>query len=155
MDKSASLEDMKKEILNQIPQQRPFRFVDEIMELSNDSVTGKYTFRDDEFFYEGHFPGNPITPGVILIETMAQIGLVALGIYLNTLENGSENLITLFAESEVEFQRPVLPGDTVIVESEKLFYRRKKIKAKVKMSLSTGEVVAQGTLSGVGVVQDV
>ena len=155
MDKPASIEDMKKEVLNQIPQQRPFRFVDEILELNDNSVKGKYTFRDDEFFYEGHFPGNPITPGVILIETMAQIGLVALGIYLNTTQSGSENLITLFTESDVEFRHPVLPGDTVIVESEKVFYRFKKIKAKVKMSLSTGEVVAQGTLSGVGVVQNV
>jgi len=155
MDKTASIEDIKRVVLSAIPQQKPFRFVDEIVELSDCGVIGKYTFKEDEFFYEGHFPGNPITPGVILIETMAQIGLVALGIYLNTMENGTENIITLFAESDVEFQRPVLPGDTVIVKSEKVFYRRKKIKAKVEMTLANGETVARGTLSGVGVVQDV
>ncbi|MES0491372.1 MAG: 3-hydroxyacyl-ACP dehydratase FabZ family protein [Leptospirales bacterium] len=155
MDKTASMEDIKKIVLSAIPQQHPFRFVDEIVELTDSGVTGKYTFKPDEFFYEGHFPGNPITPGVILIETMAQIGLVALGIYLNTIEHGNENIITLFAESDVEFQRPVLPGDTVIVKSEKVFYRRKKIKAKVEMTLANGETVARGTLSGVGVKQDV
>ena len=146
--------DIKTKVLDRIPQQKPFRFIDEITELTEETVTGKYTFREDEFFYAGHFPGNPITPGVILIECMAQIGLVALGIYLNDLENGKEDVITLFAESDVEFAYPVYPGATVIVKSKKAFFRRKKIKAEVEMRLSTGELVARGTLSGVGVVQN-
>lgn len=144
--------DVRNIVLNKIPQQTPFRFVDEIIELSDSHTIGKYTYKPDEYFYQGHFPGNPVTPGVILIETMAQIGLVALGIYLNILEDGANtDIITLFAESEVEFSMPVMPGSTVIVKSEKLFYRRKKLKAQVAMTLETGECVARGVLSGVGV----
>lgn len=147
--------DVRKEVLSKIPQQKPFRFVDEILELSDSHTIGKYTFNEDEYFYQGHFPGNPVTPGVILIETMAQIGLVALGIYLHMIEDGTNNIITLFAESEVEFSYPVLPGSTVVVRSEKMFYRRKKLKAQVEMKLETGELVARGVLSGVGVKQNV
>ncbi|MDH4199042.1 MAG: beta-hydroxyacyl-ACP dehydratase [Spirochaetia bacterium] len=154
MDKFVSLE-IRNNVLSKIPQQKPFRFVDEIIELSDSHTVGKYKFKEDEYFYQGHFPGNPVTPGVILIETMAQIGLVALGIYLHMLEDGNNDIITLFAESEVEFALPVMPGRTVIVKSEKLFYRRKKLKAQVEMVLETGELVARGVLSGVGVKQNV
>jgi len=154
MDKLASL-NVRADVLTKIPQQTPFRFVDEILELSDSHTIGKYRFKEDEYFYMGHFPGNPVTPGVILIETMAQIGLVALGIYLHMLEEGNNNIITLFAESEVEFAMPVMPGSTVVVKSEKLFYRRKKLKAQVEMCLESGELVARGVLSGVGVTQNV
>ena len=70
------------EIIRNLPYQKPFLFVDELLEISENGVTGTYTFLTDAFFYEGHFKENPITPGVILTETMAQIGVVCLGIYL-------------------------------------------------------------------------
>ena len=71
-----------KQVLDLIPQQDPFRFIDEILELDDDHIVGVYRFRPDADFYRGHFPGNPVTPGVILIESLAQVGIVALGIYL-------------------------------------------------------------------------
>ena len=72
----------KSEIINKLPYQKPFLFVDGIDTISEDGVTGHYKFKKDETFYKGHFKDNPITPGVILTECMAQIGLVCLGIYL-------------------------------------------------------------------------
>ena len=65
-----------------MPYQAPFLFVDELISLSEHGVEGFYTFKKDEYFYQGHFKNNPITPGVILTEVMAQIGVVCLGIYL-------------------------------------------------------------------------
>ena len=72
----------KKDIIQYLPYSKPFLFVDELLEVSENGVSGTYTFSESEFFYKGHFKENPITPGVILTETMAQIGLVCLGIYL-------------------------------------------------------------------------
>ena len=70
------------EVLTMVPQQEPFRFIDEIVELDSEHIVAQYTFPESSDFYRGHFPGNPITPGVILIETAAQAGVVAFGIYL-------------------------------------------------------------------------
>lgn len=139
------------EVLAKIPQQPPFRFIDDILELSEDHIVGKYTFRDTEFFYPGHFPGQPVTPGVILLETMAQTGVVALGIY-NAMKAGTDlNRVTLFTDAEVEFTSMVLPGDTITVRGEKLFMRRGKIRSKVEMFKADGRLAAAGALSGMGV----
>ena len=67
------------EVLELLPQQEPFRFIDEILEVDEDHIVARYRFRPDADFYRGHFPGDPITPGVILLESLAQVGVVALG----------------------------------------------------------------------------
>ena len=68
------------EIIASLPYRTPFLFVDELEEITNNGSKGYYQLKTDEYFYQGHFPDNPITPGVILIEIMAQIGLVCFGI---------------------------------------------------------------------------
>jgi len=147
------------EILDLVPQQAPFRFIDEIISLDEEQIVGAYRFREDEYFYRGHFPGNPITPGVILIETMAQVGVVAFGIYLlsrqkNTRPSQMDMPLSLFSLADgVEFKKIVLPGERVIIKGEKIYFRKKIIKAKVIMEREDGEIICSGELSGVGVDQ--
>ncbi len=142
------------EILARIPQQEPFRFIDEITELDDEHIVASYRFREEADFYRGHFPGNPITPGVILVETMAQAGVVALGLYLCALERSPEELeklITVFTDANVDFSGTVRPGDRVTTVGKKAFFRRLKLRSEVEMRLDDGTVVCSGVLSGMGV----
>ncbi len=141
---------MKKEIeniLNHLPYEKPFLFVDDLVSISENGAEGSYTFKRDEYFYQGHFKDNPITPGVILIECMAQIGLVCLGIYLLS-EKTSEMKVAL-SSTEIDFLKPVYPGEKVNVISEKEYFRFNKLKCKVKMKNEKGEIVCKGTISGI------
>ncbi len=143
------------EVLDRLPQREPFRFVDEILELDDDHVVAAYTWRPDADFYRGHFPGNPVTPGVLLIEAMAQAAVVALGIYLLDKESPEEaqKLVTLFTDVNVEFSGVVRPGQRVLVRGRKLFFRRRKLRSEAEMHLEDGTLVCSGTLSGMGVLR--
>ena len=138
-------------LLASVPQQWPFRFIDEILEVSDEHIVGRYRFRSDEFFYAGHFPDNPITPGVILIETLAQTGVVALGLHLASRIDGAKDLVTVFTETNVEFSGLVRPGDQVTVQARKVYFRRMKLKVQAEMKLEDGTVVCSGELAGMGV----
>ena len=135
----------KEEIIAKLPYSKPFLFVDEILAINENGVEGTFTFDSKLDFYKGHFKNNPVTPGVILTETMAQIGLVCLGIYLN---EGKEIQNIGFTSSEVEFLKPVYPNEKVTVISEKVYYRFGKLKCKVKMLNEKKEEVCSGTLAG-------
>lgn len=144
------------ELLVRIPQQPPFRFVDEIVSVDENGIEAAYTWRPDADFYRGHFPGNPLTPGVLLVESMAQAGVVALGIYLVARElgdGGAEKLITVFTDAQVEFSGIVKPGERVRITGRKVFWRRRKLRSEVEMRLEDGTVVCSGVLSGMGVPQ--
>ncbi|HET6459528.1 MAG TPA: beta-hydroxyacyl-ACP dehydratase [Syntrophales bacterium] len=142
-------------ILHSVPQQHPFRFIDDILELDDEHIVGTYRFREDEYFYKGHFPGQPITPGVILIETMAQTGVVAFGLYLYMRQmamDHAKKLTTLFTlAEEVEFTGVVHPGERVIVKAQKIYFRMGNLKMKVTMERENGETVSFGVLAGKGV----
>ncbi|GGI56210.1 3-hydroxyacyl-ACP dehydratase FabZ family protein [Winogradskyella haliclonae] len=137
------------EIIALLPYQKPFLFVDGIEAISDEGITGHYTFNKDETFYKGHFKDNPITPGVILTECMAQIGLVCLGIYLLKDELNSEHQpqIALTAH-QMDFYLPVFPEEKVTVISEKEVFRFNKLKCKVQLLNEKGELVARGIISG-------
>src|SRR5215813_1441594 len=94
------------DIVAQLPYSEPFLFVDELLHADENGVTGTYTFKENLDFYKGHFKGNPVTPGVILTETMAQIGMVCLGIFLLGNDLG-ENTVIAFTSADMEFLKPV------------------------------------------------
>ena len=145
------------EVLDLVPQQAPFRFIDEIIRLDEEQIVGAYRFREDEYFYRGHFPGFPITPGVILIETMAQVGVVAFGIYLlacqkNVRPSQMNVPLSLFSLADnVEFKGMVSPGERVIIRGRKIYFRKNTIKSNVSMERENGEIVCLGNLAGMGV----
>lgn len=137
------------EIIKQLPYEKPFLFVDKLTELTENGVTGNYTFTENEFFYKGHFKNNPITPGVILTETMAQIGVVCLGIYLLKDQISSEIKPQIaLTSNKIDYYLPVLPNEKVTVISEKVYFRFNKLKCKVKMMNPENELVCRGEISG-------
>jgi len=138
------------EILQKLPYSKPFLFVDEVTHADINGTEGSYTFNEDSDFYKGHFKENPVTPGVILTECCAQIGVVALGIYLLDQEEvtvGASIQIGL-SSSEMEFYEPVFPNEKVTVISEKEYFRFHKLKCQVKMYNASGKLVCKGTISG-------
>lgn len=135
------------EIISQLPYSKPFLFVDEITSINENGVVGNYIFDENLDFYKGHFKDNPITPGVILTEVMAQIGVVCLGIYL--LNNDiNKNTIIALTSTDIEYLKPVFPKEKVVVISEKVYFRFGKLKCKVKMINNSGIEVCNGTIAG-------
>ncbi len=138
----------KNEIITRLPYSAPFLFVDDIIEIDENGVVGSYTFRHDSDFYRGHFKDNPVTPGVILTEAMAQIGVVCLGIYLLKDEISEKTVIAL-SSTEIEFLKPVYPNEKIVVKSRKIYFRFGKLKCEVSMFDEHGDVVCNGTIAGI------
>jgi 3-hydroxyacyl-[acyl-carrier-protein] dehydratase len=135
------------DVITQLPYNTPFLFVDELLYADENGITGTYTFKKELDFYKGHFKNNPVTPGVILTETMAQIGLVCLGIFL--LDNDlKKDTVIAFTSADMEFLKPVYPDEKVTVSSEKIFFRFGKLKCKAVMKNETGQEVCRGILAG-------
>lgn len=146
-----------RQALDLLPQQPPFRFIDDILEVDDRSITATYRFKENESFYSGHFPGNPVTPGVILIETMAQTGVVALGICL-LLKQGMpaeeiRRITMLFSLADaVEFSGIVLPGEKVIIHGEKQYLRKGNLKSRCAIMRENGDAICSGILTGTGIL---
>lgn len=136
------------EIINYLPYREPFLFVDEINSVSEQGITGVYTFREESYFYKGHFKDQPVTPGVILTETMAQIGLVCLGIYLirEEIKKGLPKIA--LSSQKMDFYIPVFPGEKVTVVSEKKVFRFGKLKCFVQLFNEKDELVCRGEIAG-------
>jgi len=140
-------------ILDLLPYSHPFLFVDTLKEVTNETIQGTYTFKEDSFFYKGHFKDHPVTPGVILTECMAQIGVVCLGIHLISQNEVTSAPQIAMSSSEVEYLKPVYPGEQVMVKSIKKYFRFGKLKCLVSMYNTKEELVCKGTISGMIIAQ--
>jgi len=97
-----------------IPHRPPMLLIDEVLERSAERITCKKTFHPDEYFFQGHYPGKPITPGVILCESAMQAGAVLLSQHMDS----SEGVPVATRLNEVRFRRMIKPGDTILIEVE-------------------------------------
>lgn len=137
----------KEDIISKLPYSKPFLFVDELLHVDENGVEGCYTFDENLDFYKGHFKDNPVTPGVILTEVMAQIGLVCLGIYLLN-DTFNKDISIALTSNEIDFLKPVFPNEKATVFSKKIYFRFGKLKCKVTMKNEKGETVCSGTIAG-------
>jgi 3-hydroxyacyl-[acyl-carrier-protein] dehydratase len=125
-----------------LPHRAPFLLVDEVVELEPGvRCRARRTLRPDEFWFAGHFPGNPIMPGVLIVEALAQVGAITA-----LLQPGNEGKLVLFAGiDKVRFKRLVRPGDTLDLSCEVIAMRagvgRGKVVAKVD-----GDMACRGEL---------
>jgi 3-hydroxyacyl-[acyl-carrier-protein] dehydratase len=100
-----------------IPHRPPFLFVDEIVSENADGLTARRTWRADEDFYKGHYPGAPITPGVLLCESVFQTAACYLALKARAAGAKPGEGVPLIAKiNDVRFRNPVYPGDAVLME---------------------------------------
>ncbi|HEV3219170.1 MAG TPA: 3-hydroxyacyl-ACP dehydratase FabZ [Candidatus Acidoferrales bacterium] len=126
-----------------IPHREPFLMVDAILEMEpRKSIVGLKNVLADEPYFRGHFPGNPIMPGVLIIEALAQTGAVLLLQELNDREN---KLLYFVAVDEARFRRPVVPGDQLHLSVKVLSWRADFFKMRGEARVR-GELAAEANL---------
>ncbi|MDP3696880.1 MAG: 3-hydroxyacyl-ACP dehydratase FabZ [Candidatus Taylorbacteria bacterium] len=139
---------LNKDIRDLIPHREPFIFIDKVLSVESGCIIASKYIKKDEEYFKGHFPGQPIVPGVLIIESMAQTSGIACALYLNKQKSHSSKnseLYFLSRISDVKFKRAVLPGDTLVIKSNVLQYFDPLFKVQVSCEVN-GEVVVEGEL---------
>ena len=132
------------EIMKVLPHRYPFLLVDRVVELEpKKRVVGIKNVTINEPFFQGHFPGHPIMPGVLIIEAMAQVGGVLL---LGSMDNAGEKVVYFMSLDNVKFRRPVKPGDQLRFELEMLQIRGMMCRMQGVAKVD-GEVVCEAEMS--------
>ena len=135
----------KDEIKKYLPHREPFLFIDGVVEIiENETIHAKKLISEDEYFLEGHFPGNPIFPGVIIIEALGQAsGILGFTTMKKTPEEGS--IYVLAGVDKVRFRRRVRPGDTIDLYSKVVSEKRGIWKFDCKAEFKN-EIVCTATI---------
>ena len=135
----------KDEIKKYLPHREPFLFIDEVVEIiENEIIHARKLISEDEYFLEGHFPGNPIFPGVIIIEALGQAsGILGFTIMKKTPEEGS--IYVLAGVDKVRFRRRIRPGDNIDLYSKVVSEKRGIWKFDCKAELKN-EIVCTATI---------
>ena len=132
-------------IMNYLPHRYPFLLVDRILEVDgNKRIVGLKNVTINEPFFQGHFPGHPIMPGVLIIEAMAQVGGMLLMSHFEG-QNIDDKVVYFMSLDNVKFRRPVVPGDQIRFELEMLQFRGKTCKMK-GVGYVDGQVVAEAEM---------
>lgn len=133
----------KEEIKKIIPQREPFLMIDKVEEyIPGESCTAYKYIKEDEYYFKGHFPGNPIMPGVLMVEALAQTGAVAI---LSMEENKGRN--ALFGGiNNLKFKKQVVPGDTLKLEV-KIIKKKGPIGIGEALATVDGKVAVKGELT--------
>lgn len=133
---------LNKNITDLLPHREPFLFLDKIVSVDGTTkITAEKKINEDEGYFKGHFPGNPIVPGVLIIESMAQ----ASGIIAAYNQGKQQELYFLSRISDIKFKYPVFPGDTLIIKAEIVGSFDQAVKAFVSCEVK-GMTVAEGEL---------
>jgi len=135
------------EIMKLLPHRYPMLLVDRILDISDDGkrITGLKNVSANEQFFQGHFPGAPVMPGVLIVEAMAQCAAV---LFLREIEDRDKKLFLFGGVDKARFRRPVVPGDQLILECEVLQKRASTV--KVRGTAKVGDaIVAEAELLSV------
>ena len=128
------------EIKKIIPHREPFLLIDEIIDGDpGKNVTAIKNVTNDDYFLKGHFPGNPIMPGVLILECMAQASCF---LQFNTVENPDKKMMLLSIINHVKFMQKVIPGDSLVVYVELVKYRLGTARIKGSASVNN-KIVAK------------
>ena len=135
------------EIMKLLPHRYPMLLVDRILEIAEDGkrIVGLKNVSANEQFFQGHFPGAPVMPGVLIVEAMAQCAAV---LFLREIEDREKKLFLFGGVDKARFRKPVLPGDQLILECDVLAKRASTVKVRGTAKVA-GVVVAEAELLSV------
>jgi beta-hydroxyacyl-ACP dehydratase FabZ len=134
------------EILKTLPHRYPMLLIDRILEIDDGKrIVGLKNVSANEQFFQGHFPGAPVMPGVLIVEAMAQCAAV---LFLREIEDRDKKLFLFGGVDKARFRKPVVPGDQLILECEVLQKRATTVKVRGQAKVD-GAVVAEAELLSV------